>query len=99
MSLAPERDVIWLPAGRLTGRQIIAVVASNHGLTVEDMKGPSRTKHISHVRQEAMWEIRQCTKLSLPQIARLLGRTDHTTAWHGVKAHAARLAERERAAA
>jgi chromosomal replication initiation ATPase DnaA len=39
-----------------------------------------------------MWEIRQRTILSTPQIGRALGNRDHTTVLHGIKRHEKRLA-------
>lgn len=93
------RDVIWLPSRRVTGREILSEVAERHDVTVAQLTGPSRKKYIAHARQEAMWEMRQRTKLSSVQIARLCGRTDHTTALHGIDAHERRLiAARGRAA-
>lgn len=92
-----DRDIIWLPSGKITAKQIIRSVAEKHGMTVEVLLSESRLKRIAHARQEAMWEIRRRTKLSFPQIAERLGRKDHTTAWHGVRAHERRLAEREAA--
>jgi chromosomal replication initiation ATPase DnaA len=41
-----------------------------------------------------MWELRRRTKLSTPQIARLLGLSNHTTVLHGIHRHKKRLAER-----
>lgn len=94
-----ERDIIWLPQQRPSPRQIIAEVAQRRGLTLEDLMGPSRLKRITRVRQEAMWELRQRTKLSFPQIARRLGRTNHTTALHAFRRHEERLAEAQGRAA
>lgn len=74
---------------------ILEEVATKHGLTVEDIKGPSRKRYVARARQEAMWQMRQRTRLSFPEIARRCGRGDHTTAIHGVKAHEARLAEEQ----
>lgn len=92
-------DVIWLPGRRVTGREILAHVASRHGLTVEEMLAACRKQKLAHARQEAMWEIRQRTKLSLPQIARLMGLKDHTTICHGLKRHEERQAQAQAEAA
>lgn len=89
--MAPERDFIWLPTNRPSISRIIAEVAHRRGLSVEEIKSRCRKRRISHARQEAMWELRQRTKLSLPQIAERLNLKDHTTARHGILAHAARL--------
>lgn len=94
----PVRDIIWLPASKPTAKQIIAHVAQRRGLTVEDLTGPGKVKRVAHARHEAMWEIRQRTTLSFPQIASRLNRKDHTTALHGVRAHEARLLAKQGAA-
>ena len=72
----------------LTAREIIATTASDHGLTVDDLVGKVRTRHISAARFEAMARIRAERKLSLPAIGRLFNR-DHTTVLHALKAYSA----------
>lgn len=71
--------------------RIIAEVAARHGLSVDRLRGPSRRPEICHPRQEAMYRLRRETSLSYPAIARRLGRSDHTTAIHAERAHAARM--------
>ena len=81
---------------------ILADVAKKYGLTVADLKGPSRERRIAWPRQEAMWRIREsCPHISYPHIGRLLGGRDHTTIMHGVREFQkrARLASNERKAA
>jgi chromosomal replication initiation ATPase DnaA len=75
--------------------RIIRAVAAAHGLTFSQMISQRRQRNITRARQHAMWELREHTSLSYPQIARLLGRGDHTTALHGCRAHEARLARGE----
>lgn len=75
-----------------TAKTIVRQVAAEHGLTLEELTGPSSVKPISRARHEAMWRLRQETKLSAMQIARALGRTDHTTALWGIRRHAKRIA-------
>lgn len=93
------RDIIWLPIVRPTPRQIMRRVAQLRGITVDDIIGESRKRPIAHARQETMWELRQRTRLSLPHIGLMLGGRDHTTVLHGVRAHEARMAERQGEAA
>jgi chromosomal replication initiator protein len=81
------------PVIRHPATVIIQEVARRHDLTVEELLSNSRERHIAWPRQEAMWEMRQRTKMSLPQIARRLGLKDHTTIHHGIKRHEARMAE------
>lgn len=95
---APIRDIIWLPGRKVTAKEILAQVAHRRGLTVEEMLSASRKQPLAHARQEAMWEIRQRTNLSLPQIASRLKLKSHTTVWHGILAHEGRLAALQEAA-
>lgn len=76
---------------KTTARQIIQEVAASHGLKDSDLIGPSRLKSVSWARHEAVWRIRQQTNLSLPQIGRILGGRDHTTALHSERRYAAKL--------
>jgi chromosomal replication initiation ATPase DnaA len=78
---------------KLTWRQVIQQVAEKHNLTVDQVISPDRHRHIVIARHEAMWRLRQETKMSLPQIARALGRTDHTTVRWAINRHAERMAE------
>jgi len=80
----------YMPPRAKTPSQIIAEVAAKHGLTVKEITSRNRTWRVSHPRQEAMYELYTRTKLSLPQVARKLGLTDHSTVMHGIRAHEAR---------
>lgn len=71
-------------------QRILRAVAIAHGLTVRDLTGPRRHKNLVRARHHAMWEIKQNTGLSLPQIGRLLGGRDHTTVIHGLRQYEAR---------
>jgi chromosomal replication initiation ATPase DnaA len=77
---------------KLTPRAIVEQVAHQHGLVAEQLIGASRLGPIVKARHEAMYRLRNETKLSAPQIARALGRTDHSTVLWGVKRHAERIA-------
>lgn len=63
--------------------QIVDDVAAANGLTVADLKGKSRERHIAWPRQ---WAYALCRRQgrSLPQIARFFNR-DHTTIMHGIR--------------
>lgn len=67
-----------------TMAQIVRDVAFENNLTVEQLKGPSRSRAIAWPRQEAMWRCRQIGK-SYPQIGRFFGGRDHTTAIHAIR--------------
>lgn len=65
-------------AGRITTKEIIALVAKRHGLLPGDITGPRRSKHIVAARWRAIAETRRLRPdLSLPQIGRAFNR-NHT---------------------
>lgn len=80
-----------------TMREIAAEVAVRHGLAPADLHQPTRKKHITRPRQEAMWRMRQVRRddgsqrYSQPQIARFFGLKDHTTVWYAERAVEARM--------
>lgn len=78
-----------------TGRKLAEAIAVKHAISFADMIGERRAVHLVRARHEAMWCLKQHTKLSLPQIARILGKRDHTTILHGIKRHAERMARGE----
>lgn len=70
-------------------RQCMERIASETGVSVEEMRGLSRKKHIVHARHAAMYEARSCTGKSLPIIGRAFNR-DHTTVINGIAKHSTR---------
>lgn len=79
---------IPLPA---TMREIAIRVAEAHGLTLADLRGPSRQRHIAWPRHEAFALVRDNTAQSLPQIGRYFGDRDHTTVLWGIRGHERRV--------
>lgn len=69
---------------------ILAEVARQHGVSVGEIAGSARLLRLIPARQEAMYRLAAETDESLMAIGRLLGGRDHSTVWHGVRAHAAR---------
>ena len=61
---------------------IIGEVAKNFGITVAELKGPSRMKTITLARHVAMFLIRELTGLSWPEIGDAFKR-EHSTAMAG----------------
>jgi chromosomal replication initiator protein len=90
----PNYSSLQVPAARpLSMHSIAKAVAAHYGLTLEDLKGPSRKKCFSRPRQEAMALMCAVGRYSLPQIGQFLGGRDHTTVLHGKRAYAKRQAE------
>ncbi|WP_425573120.1 chromosomal replication initiator protein DnaA, partial [Nocardioides lentus] len=63
----------------ITAGTIIAQTCSYFGVSIEDLTGPSRGRHLVQGRQIAMYLCRELTPMSLPQIGREFGKRDHTT--------------------
>src|SRR5438105_2824082 len=60
-------------------------VADHYTISVDEMKGKRRDKHIVYPRQVAMYLIREETESSLPVIGAAFGGRDHTTALHAIE--------------
>ena len=63
---------------------IIKKVSNSYEVSVEDMKGQSRTRAISEARQIAMWMARQLTDESYEAIGEALGGRDHSTVYYSI---------------
>jgi len=63
----------------ITAPLIIAQTAAYFGLSIEELTGPSRGRHLVLARQIAMYLCRELTELSLPKIGAQFGNRDHTT--------------------
>ncbi|WP_322937496.1 chromosomal replication initiator protein DnaA [Nocardioides bizhenqiangii] len=63
----------------ITAPLIIAQTAAYFGLTIDELTGPSRGRHLVMARQIAMYLCRELTGLSLPKIGAQFGNRDHTT--------------------
>jgi chromosomal replication initiator protein len=76
-------DIIPSTEGRsLTMDGIKITVAGFYGISVEEMCGKRRDRHIVFPRQVAMFIIREETASSLPAIGTAFGGRDHTTVLH-----------------
>lgn len=69
----------------LTAKNIIDKTAKHFQISVDEICGAKRDKHIVVPRQIAMYLLRSELHLSFPKIAEELGRKDHTTAIHSVE--------------
>jgi len=88
-----------IPAGTrkpINVERIQALVADYYNVTLDDMKGKRRDKHIVFPRQVAMYLVREETPSSLPAIGKSFGGRDHTTALHSIEKIANELKEDER---
>jgi Bacterial dnaA protein helix-turn-helix len=70
---------------RITVNYIVFKVAEYYGLSVNDIKSARRTRRVVLPRQICMYIAQQMTIQSLPQIGRMIGNRDHTTALHGIR--------------
>jgi chromosomal replication initiator protein len=66
----------------LTPKKVLGVVAQYYDVTLDDLVGISRKKHLVTPRQVAMYLMREELKASFPTIGQELGGRDHTTAMH-----------------
>jgi chromosomal replication initiation ATPase DnaA len=72
--------------------RVLAATARHYGLSVESLVGAGRSRTVSQARSLAMHLARQLTKQSFAAIGRACGGRDHTTALHGSRVTAARIA-------
>ncbi|MBQ7455789.1 MAG: chromosomal replication initiator protein DnaA [Clostridia bacterium] len=67
----------------VTCEDVMGMVASFYSVTVDDLKGPRRTREITVPRQIAMYLCREMTDSSMSRIGDVMGGRDHTTVLHG----------------
>ena len=72
--------------------QILCFVANESGLQRDAMRGKGRWRPLAQIRQLAMWLAREHSDASLPAIARVFGKIDHTTILHGIRETEKRIA-------
>lgn len=78
----------------ITAGLIIAQTAAYFGLSIDELTGPSRGRHLVMARQIAMYLCRELTDLSLPKIGQQFGGRDHTTVMYAERKINQLLAER-----
>jgi chromosomal replication initiator protein len=78
----------------ITAALIIAQTAAYFGLSIDELTGPSRGRHLVMARQIAMYLCRELTELSLPKIGAQFGNRDHTTVMYADRKINQLLAER-----
>ena len=72
---------------------IMAATAEYFQTSVEELRGPGKTRALAQSRQIAMYLCRELTELSLPKIGQAFGR-DHTTVMYAEKKIRGEMAER-----
>jgi chromosomal replication initiator protein len=72
---------------------IMAATAEYFETTVEELRGPAKTRALAQSRQIAMYLCRELTDLSLPKIGQAFGR-DHTTVMYAEKKIRGEMAQR-----
>lgn len=69
---------------QISAAAIMAATAEYFDTTVEELRGPGKTRALAQSRQIAMYLCRELTDLSLPKIGQTFGR-DHTTVMYAQK--------------
>ena len=97
LALAEEVLRDFIPDGsgpEITADQIMVSTADYFGVSLEDLRGHSRSRVLVNARQVAMYLCRELTDLSLPRIGQAFGGRDHTTVMHADRKIRQQMAER-----
>ena len=99
VDLALAEDVLrdFIPDGtrpELTADQIMDATSEYFGVSMDDLRGQSRSRVLVNARQVAMYLCRELTDLSLPRIGQAFGGRDHTTVMHADRKIRQQMAER-----
>ncbi len=86
--LIPDAGIMQISAAT-----IMAATAEYFDTTVEELRGPGKTRALAQSRQIAMYLCRELTDLSLPKIGQAFGR-DHTTVMYAQRKILSEMAER-----
>ncbi|WP_203909769.1 chromosomal replication initiator protein DnaA [Rhizocola hellebori] len=81
-------------APEITADQIMSSTSDYFGVSLEDLRGHSRSRVLVNARQVAMYLCRELTDLSLPRIGQAFGGRDHTTVMHADRKIRQQMAER-----
>ncbi len=81
-------------APEITADQIMMSTSDYFGVSLEDLRGQSRSRVLVNARQVAMYLCRELTDLSLPRIGQAFGGRDHTTVMHADRKIRQQMAER-----
>ena len=78
---------------QISTAMIMAATAEYFETTVEELRGPGKTRSLAQARQVAMYLCRELTDLSLPKIGQAFGR-DHTTVMYAERKIRGEMAQR-----
>lgn len=81
---ATQPDPPPIPAHDADPYKVLRVVAHAYSITVDDLTGRDRHKNTAEARLVAYWLLRTRTRLSFPEIGKVLGK-DHTSVMSGVR--------------
>jgi chromosomal replication initiator protein len=79
---------------QISAATVMAATAEFFDTTVEELRGPGKTRALAQSRQIAMYLCRELTDLSLPKIGQAFGR-DHTTVMYAQRKILSEMAERQ----
>jgi chromosomal replication initiator protein len=97
LALAEEVLRDFIPDGsgpEINADQIMVSTADYFGVSLDDLRGHSRSRVLVNARQVAMYLCRELTDLSLPRIGQAFGGRDHTTVMHADRKIRQQMAER-----
>ena len=80
---------------QVTPSQILEATAQAYNFSIDDIRGPSRSRPLVAARQMAMYLMRELTDYSFPDIAKELGGRDHTTVIHGWRKVASQMGDKK----
>ncbi len=80
---AAIKDLVH-PEEPIDAEKVINIVSEHFRVSVDDLRGHSRTKRVALARQVTMFLMRNALKLSLKDIGYHLGGKDHTTVMHAI---------------
>ena len=78
---------------QISAATIMAATAEYFDTTIEELRGPGKTRELAQSRQIAMYLCRELTDLSLPKIGQAFGR-DHTTVMYAQRKILSEMAKR-----
>lgn len=79
-----QSDMVMNANDELKRNHITSAVANHYGVTVADMKSPSRKREFVMARQMAMYLIRMLTSYSLIEIGDYFGGRHHSSIIHSI---------------